>query len=292
MYFPKEIVYEVIVVDNGSSDATGSIAEKHGAQVVISSADTVAGARNIGFDHSLGEVIIFLDADVQVSSAWGDHVGGWVTAIVDEPMKIAGSRCLPLDEQNLFTANWFGLIGDTDTGVTNYLGTGHMIVSRKLFFELAGFNKSLITGEDFDFCSRAKKIGTSIFLDTSLKVYHEGFPNTAPRFLQREAWHGMGDFQSFRGYFESRVALVTTIFIFAHALLVVSIFFNKMLFSLGFFVVILLLPIFSSLIKFKGLTMRSRFYNCVIYYLYFAGRSYAPVRVIKRVLSEKRVETY
>ena len=236
-------------------------------------------------------MIIFLDADVQVSSAWGGDIGGWVATIVDEPMKISGSRCLPLDEQNLFAANWFGLICETDTGVTNHLGTGHMIVSRKLFSELAGFNKSLITGEDFDFCSRAKKIGASIFLDTSLKVYHEGFPNTVPQFLKREAWHGMGDFQSLRGYFESRVAFVTTIFIFAHASLIVSIFFEKMLFSLSFFVLILLLPIFSSLIKFKGLTMKSRFYNCVIYYLYFVGRSYAPVRVIKRVFSVKRVET-
>jgi glycosyltransferase involved in cell wall biosynthesis len=284
-------MYEVIVVDNGSADATVSIAEEHGAQVVLSSADTVAGARNFGFDHSLGEVIIFLDADVQVSAAWGGHIGGWITSIAEEPMKITGSRCLPIDGKNLFTANWFGLIGEADTGAKNYVGTGHMIVSRKLFLEISGFNKSLITGEDFDFCSRAKKIGASIFLDTSLKVYHEGFPNTVPRFLKREAWHGMGDFQSLRGYFESRVALVTTIFIFAHASLIVSILLKKMLFSLSFFVLILLLPIFSSLIKFKGLPMRSRFYNCVIYYLYFVGRSYAPVRVIKRVFSVKRVET-
>ena len=101
-------MYEVIVVDNGSADATVSIAEEHGAQVVLSSADTVAGARNFGFDHSLGEVIIFLDADVQVSAAWGGHIGGWITSIAEEPMKITGSRCLPIDGKNLFTANWFG----------------------------------------------------------------------------------------------------------------------------------------------------------------------------------------
>ncbi len=55
---------ELIVVDNGSSDATREIAKKHGA-TVISGADThnFAKLRNIGKEKAHGAWLLYIDAD-------------------------------------------------------------------------------------------------------------------------------------------------------------------------------------------------------------------------------------
>ena len=54
---------ELIVVDDGSNDATADIAEQHGARVVRLSGQGPAAARNAGARAARGELLLFLDAD-------------------------------------------------------------------------------------------------------------------------------------------------------------------------------------------------------------------------------------
>lgn len=58
---------EVIVVDNGSTDATREIAKKLGATVTSSRERDFARLRNIGKDNAHGEWILYVDADEVVS---------------------------------------------------------------------------------------------------------------------------------------------------------------------------------------------------------------------------------
>jgi glycosyltransferase involved in cell wall biosynthesis len=59
----------VIVADDGSTDATASIARDHGAQVVTVAARQIAATRNAGARASTGDALIFIDADTLVSAA-------------------------------------------------------------------------------------------------------------------------------------------------------------------------------------------------------------------------------
>jgi glycosyltransferase involved in cell wall biosynthesis len=54
--------YEIIVVDSNSIDRTRKIAETYGS-VVINYPAKPLGARVKGFEHSTGEIILFMDAD-------------------------------------------------------------------------------------------------------------------------------------------------------------------------------------------------------------------------------------
>ena len=54
---------EVIVVDDGSTDKTASIAEQAGAKVISQQNAGISAARNHGAAEALGEWIAFLDAD-------------------------------------------------------------------------------------------------------------------------------------------------------------------------------------------------------------------------------------
>ncbi|MGG7463140.1 glycosyltransferase [Plantibacter sp. YIM 135347] len=62
---------EIIVVDNGSSDATAQIAARFpGVRVVTEPRSGVTYARTAGFDEAGGEIIARIDADTIVTSCW------------------------------------------------------------------------------------------------------------------------------------------------------------------------------------------------------------------------------
>jgi glycosyltransferase involved in cell wall biosynthesis len=64
--------FEVIVVDNGSTDATRSVVEAYPSARAIYYADKrgPAAARNEGARHANGELLVFFDADVVVPPDW------------------------------------------------------------------------------------------------------------------------------------------------------------------------------------------------------------------------------
>src|SRR5205085_9617055 len=57
------VPYEVIVVDDGSTDRTAEIARAHGARVVSVELRQIGAARNAGVKAAAGDLLIFVDAD-------------------------------------------------------------------------------------------------------------------------------------------------------------------------------------------------------------------------------------
>lgn len=55
--------YEVIVVDNASTDATADVAKKYGARVIYESEKGVVHARQAGLRAAKGDIIVSTDAD-------------------------------------------------------------------------------------------------------------------------------------------------------------------------------------------------------------------------------------
>lgn len=66
---PAGVGYEVIVVDDDSSDTTGLIARAAGARVERVALRKIGAVRNAGARAARGDVIIFVDADTEVSGA-------------------------------------------------------------------------------------------------------------------------------------------------------------------------------------------------------------------------------
>src|SRR5262245_2867285 len=61
--------YEVIVVDDASTDRTAAIARERGARVVPVKHRQIAATRNSGAREAAGEMLIFVDADTVVTRA-------------------------------------------------------------------------------------------------------------------------------------------------------------------------------------------------------------------------------
>jgi len=66
---------EIIVVDNGSSDSSASVALAWGARVLTCLDPGIPAAASTGYDAALGELILRLDADCEPDAQW-------ITAIV------------------------------------------------------------------------------------------------------------------------------------------------------------------------------------------------------------------
>ena len=63
------IDYEVVVADDGSTDATARLAEEGGARVVPVQHRQISKTRNSGAREARGERLVFVDADTHVNAA-------------------------------------------------------------------------------------------------------------------------------------------------------------------------------------------------------------------------------
>jgi hypothetical protein len=59
--------YELIVVDDASTDSTAAIAQQFGARIVPVNRRQIAAVRNAGARESRGEILFFVDADTQIA---------------------------------------------------------------------------------------------------------------------------------------------------------------------------------------------------------------------------------
>ncbi len=69
--------YEVIVVDNGSSDDTAGVAASYGARVIVCSTRGVAFARQAGAEIARGDIIAQVDADTVYPPQWLGWMDGY-----------------------------------------------------------------------------------------------------------------------------------------------------------------------------------------------------------------------
>lgn len=93
--------YEIIVVDNGSTDNTREITEqaaslnKNNIRYIYEPVPGLLSGRHCGASEATGEILVFVDDDIEASS-------GWLSAIIaefeDKSVHMAGGSSLPMYE--------------------------------------------------------------------------------------------------------------------------------------------------------------------------------------------------
>lgn len=273
--------HEIIIVDNGSNDNTVNIANTVADKVLVDATATIGALRNIGVTKSHGRILVFNDADVLLSKEWRHEFDKLASPIEDSDLIIGGSLDVP-DSESLLLNSWFKpLLARKASGKAKYVGTGHMIVSKKLFLECNGFDEVLTSGEDFDFCQRAVKRGATIEFNRRLKAIHLGYPLKFSDFFRRELWHGSGDFKSLKLFMSSKVAVYSSIMLAFHVAIIFFILTFKYEIAVvtGMFTVCF--PIMFSVYKFPSpLGFMRRIANLLYSYGYLLARSLSWARAM------------
>lgn len=204
--------YEIIVVENASTDISREIIRsfKSVQLIELNTKVTISTARNIGWSNARFNTVVFLDADVLVTDKWANQLSCLVASLPEEGNFITGCKYDLSEAPSYIECVWFA---NLKSGSETYINSGNLITSKYVLNLVQGFAEDLITGEDVDFCQRAKKLGVNLVINHGFVTHHEGYPRDVSSFFKRERWHGVGDLKGFKEFFSSKVALTSFLFV-------------------------------------------------------------------------------
>lgn len=169
--------YEVIVVDNNSTDQTAELAKQAGASVVFEPINQIGRARNTGAAVATGDWLLFVDADSLLNP-------GMVADILQmiETGKYVGCGSV----MHMPNLPWWGNAAMqlwTVFSITFRWASGALVVCRiDAFRDVGGFNQELFAADEIDLSQLLKQWGRKRGLKFTILTRHPLV--TSPRKIQ------------------------------------------------------------------------------------------------------------
>jgi GT2 family glycosyltransferase len=167
--------YEVIVVDDGSTQWSPALVDRPGVRLVRTDNRGLAAARNAGLEHATGEIVAYIDDDAWPDPHWLHYL---VTAFAaGGHCAVGGPNIPPPDDGPIAqcVANAPGgpihvLVSDTEA---EHIPGCNMAVRRDALEAIGGFDPVFIAaGDDVDVCWRLRARGWRIGFAPGAVVWH------------------------------------------------------------------------------------------------------------------------
>lgn len=177
--------YEIIVIDDGSTDGTSDVLKGKYNQIKVVNIEKRRGpshARNIGILESIGDCLWFLDSDIVLPD--DDILNRMISAFSAIPDVGSLGGEIVVNESILNRAygrkiTWNArskmvIVHQSDGLVEcDYLATCNCFTKRETVMKINGFDEQFLFGaEDMDFGLRIKKIGLKNYVRYNLSIYH------------------------------------------------------------------------------------------------------------------------
>ncbi len=186
-------VYEILVVDDGSTDDTVEFLRSHPDQfphvkVLQQNHAAAAVARNLGIDEAQGEYIVFVDSDIIVTS---DYLAGHAEALANEDRAFTYGRLIN-------TANYDDPTSEKSDIVFfpgAYFDTCNAAIAKKWLVQAGKFDTQFneYGWEDLELGVRLKKLDLKLIKCAKALGYHYHAPfslSQIPRLLNAEEQRG------------------------------------------------------------------------------------------------------
>ena len=179
--------YEIIAVDNGSSDQSVALAKQMGASVLICPHLTIGAMRNAGAEQAQGELLAFIDADIEMPLTWFNT---WQALNAQQSVDILAVDCDTPQHAPWFAIAWQkrSLSAQGSAQFCSWLPSANLLMPRILFERIKGFNPVLRTGEDKEFSLNASATGAKLMRCAESKSWHWGFEKTWKEWFGKEQW--------------------------------------------------------------------------------------------------------
>jgi GT2 family glycosyltransferase len=193
--------FELIVVDNGSTDETCAVAELYADRVLSFPGITIGAMRNQGARVARGQILVFTDSDQLPAKGW--LATGLEALAREKSAGMVGARYhAPLN------STWVAKTWDLQRRYSNlpgdieWLEAGNLFVRREAFERVGGFRTDLIASEDVDLSFRIRGAGYRVICDPRIVNYHDGDPQTLIDFFRKERWRGTSGWKAWatQGY--------------------------------------------------------------------------------------------
>jgi cellulose synthase/poly-beta-1,6-N-acetylglucosamine synthase-like glycosyltransferase len=182
--------YEVIVVDDGSTDGSAIVAAQYAVTVEHQDHAGAAGARNLGAQRARSAILLFTDADCEPLPDWIEQMlGPFVEA------NVVGVKGVYQTRQGSPVARFvqaeheekYNRLARTDR--IDFVDTYAAAYRRELFLAHGGFDPEFLLVEDQEFSYRLARAGRRLVFAPGAAVYHQ-HPSTIWDYTWRKAQIG------------------------------------------------------------------------------------------------------
>ena len=194
--YPRD-AYEIIVVENCSTDNTVEVASKYPVRLIQSSKRGPAPARNLGITSSNAEIVALTDADCIADPSWLSNL---IAPYSDPEIGGTGGPIHAYVESNrsiveLFSEAFPPLV-NFSKGSHEFLPslfTSNCSYRRDLLLQIGCLNERLVTGDDVDVSWRMQlETGKKVALAEDAIIYHRHRQTLTG--LKRQYWqYGFGE---------------------------------------------------------------------------------------------------
>lgn len=165
--------YEVIIVDNNSTDNTKKVILKYPVIYLKEKKKGSYAARNKGVKEARGKYVCFVDGDCVVSPDWLYEIDklleyGNAEIIAGNIQKHGGSNNIYALYDDLCFLNQEKMVKNNNAAVT-----ANLVVSKVVFDKIGLFNSTMLTGGDIAFVKKATSNGFILEYTKKAIVYHK-----------------------------------------------------------------------------------------------------------------------
>jgi len=153
------VEYEIIVVNDASTDGTADVAAAFGATVVPVRCRRISAVRNVGFRRARGDIVVFVDADTVVPAAT-------LRAALDTLAEgaVGGGARLRFEGQPTPGARLLAALANLIARLRHWSAGCFIFVRRSALPPGDPFDERYYAGEEIIFSDRMKKIGRYVIL--------------------------------------------------------------------------------------------------------------------------------